>query len=68
MPEVGSRINPPEPLAAHLVAIGVAAYMETKVLPLPVEAKKNAEPLESLPAAPAAPKKTRKVSAKKSKR
>lgn len=66
-PDIGSRINPPRELGDYLVAIGVAVPYETKVEPLPAEVKKN-EPSESLPADPVAPKRTRKSSARKSKR
>jgi hypothetical protein len=64
MLDIGTRINPPPELAAHLVAIGVAAEYEAKVDPLPQEVKKN-EPSVSLPAAQVVRKRTRKSSAKK---
>jgi hypothetical protein len=41
MPVLGTLIDPPEHVAKELVAIGVAAYFETKIMPLPPETKKK---------------------------
>lgn len=63
MPNPGELIDPDPKVAEHLVSIGVAEQYETKVMPPPVEVKKN-EPSESSRPARAAPKKTRKSSRK----
>jgi len=41
-PAIGSLIDPPEETAAYLLSIDVVAEMETKIMPVPAEVKKNA--------------------------
>ena len=65
--EPGDVVELNEEQAKTLADMDSITDYETKVMPLPENKSVKKKPLESLPAVPVAPKKTRKVSAKKSK-
>ena len=67
MPNLGELIDPPEPVRAHLIAIGVAEVYEIKIVPPPREIKKKRKPVKRS-ALPRAGRVSRKKTARRSKK